>query len=629
MPKNKSQKTDRDYNSLGSEIFSLMLGSWNALNIAMNVEDFEKWLWSNYKMILPEVFEGFKILLGSSLNTFIYLLAIEQDLGLKEDFVFYRARFNGTPMNKFPSTCEKSHLIKNLDKFRRKVINSKTPEELKKSVKLFRDNVLEIFRNIYEEYAEPNRNISVSKSELLNYATIDCVFTFLDDLRQGYPQGIILNPFDGKPSWWYMELEFTDKWRKGLRGYAYTLQYIWHMLLGDKIKNTSLINMHNVNSTVKLDEYFEIIEKEIINPIESKIGGLLGAVPLFFISSTVPKSLFGKLLEKPSTLKLGTSEYLDYLLLWYSVEVIDSSNGLIFNSTPTILSLFVGNIHIRREYEIEDKLLVIKFIHPNNMGHDYSYGILIESRGSIADYSGWIIFLDCCGDYSGFNFSLYNLIEQHLDKYWDEIEITEYEISKEEFRKYLMSKSPLKSKLELWRALTMHPSFERLLLEDIKGAFLEMLVYYMESFDNDKRVVWRQKINGLEHDILIEDEKQIKIIECKTELSNYDLGTEIEKLKNKIKKYPSEKRKIGFFYTWHPIRPEQINILKKENIGYKVMSDEVKVNRAFRNVKLKDIIRLFEYEKLDKKMIKELKKYIDGMSLKIDEDFKESKERGS
>lgn len=128
------------------------------------------------------------------------------------------------------------------------------------------------------------------------------------------------------------------------------------------------------------------------------------------------------LVDIPPEKILSQEENLQQVLLWYPVQALPQSGSYVFNGVPAFTLTLLGSIERKRLFSIDEETLIIRFVHPQKdiqwkQANNYSYAILVEAFGSIADYSGWLIFFDCCGNYSGFAGSEYESAELFIKHY--------------------------------------------------------------------------------------------------------------------------------------------------------------------------------------------------------------------
>lgn len=446
---------------------------YNILKIVTDSAAFKKWLKDYHKLEeYNELLDGYIFFLSTCFRGLINTIILENSFDIEEDYVFYRARFVGTDIYDIPNTCEKTIFIKNIWGKTKNIRNSTSWDEITTSIKDIED-LLKSFEKIYENNIIPVN--CLSKNYALNSATILKTYIFLNNLQHGVPLAYVVP---------ILKSDMTEKQVERLyTGYAYTLQYLWYKLLGkQKFLNSSLKDLHRAHEIypqeadeeflwsrpkpvkVKrdcwtyLDRFFGIIKNEIIEPLENELKndsnftGLLDSLLVCqnFDETMIENYLIKNELKDPTYLsknnKKSLHKKLDYEFLWYKVDILDSSKSSVFNGVPAFTSTLIGNIKRKRYFGNNEKVFVLKIKHPAGKDiYDYSYGVLIEAFGSIGitDYSGWLIFLDCATDYSGFGGSLHQEAEIFIKKFLEEgsVEVKEIIVDKNIFIEYLSNKS--------------------------------------------------------------------------------------------------------------------------------------------------------------------------------------------
>lgn len=312
-----------------------------------------------------------------------------------------------------------------------------------------------------------------------------------------------------------------------------------------------------------LDMFFGKINEEIIEPLKSRVGTISVFNPLLKSSDKFNKSLISEFLRRdelknPRYLETTDNKErmrkkLDYLFLWYDVNVLNTQKLTVFNGVPAFISTLIGNVELNRIFGSDEKVLALRFKHPVEgvQGYDYSYGILIQafSNIGIADYSGWLIFFDCATDYSGAGGVLHDESEIFIEKFLDEekIEIKEDIVDKERFKKYLAEKSTSSVFGEI-KYMTPLGVYTELSISEIqrkveeftgtaKGKFFEYLFY---NWLAEKKHVRYKKIrcdcylNKEQIDVLAEAESDVYIFECKVNLHIGEIDEIKKQIENKV-----------------------------------------------------------------------------------------------
>lgn len=579
-----------------------IFGTLNCIRIASNLDQFIDWLKNEYKVDdFNPIFEGYKFFIESAIRTFLHTVIYESSLGIKEDFVFFRARFSGILINKVPNTCEKTIFLKHIINQLREISRAKNINDLKKALLHFKELVIDTFDRILDKNILVAEDVKILKDEALRYETIFWVYIFLNDTSSG-----LLDQIQIPKGYWISILNNSinkERYSKVFHGYKYSLQFTWSNLLGEKYRSTSLINLHTSKTWSVLDSYFEKIRDEIINPIEKQLGTNLGFPnALLNLKEKIPASSLKKFLVPMSTAQLTEKECLEYNLLWYNLELLDASS--IFNGVPAFIALLAGTAELKHRFSKgEDKAYVCKFTHPDKSvnGNDFSYGVLIEAFGSagISDYSGWILFFDCCGDHSGFTGSEHAMAEAIIDEYKKrkQIELREMIIEKNKFKKYIAPKIVSRNQEDIYRPLERE-SRERLktnIIAESRGLITELLAYYTLTKSGQGIVNWNIVQNKDQYDLILETVDQTILVECVYNPSNMNADDEVKKIKEKLVGLKTRKTKNCVFWFW--LRPQQktIDRLHRNGINFEVIYELIQTDPAWRGKKLDKLKIIFNF----------------------------------
>jgi len=590
------------------DIFSVL----NCIKIISDADKFKDWLKKEHGISnFDDLFDGYKFFLESAIRTFLQTIMYDSSLSIKEDFVFYRATFVGVELNKIPDTCEKTILLKNINKKLRIVKKAKNWQEIKEALNQFNKDVLVVFEKIFSNNVEVIPKLNISKDNALKYTTMFYTYIFLNDTSRFLPHGYWVSVLDNR-----IDLE---QYKKNFEGYKYSLQFVWFSLLGEKYYSTSIKKLHqskdwsvkkeflDLNNKPKglkerddLDAYFRKIQTEIIMPLEEKLKVDFVFTKILYLKKKISKGILKDLLKPSKEPQLNEKEKLDFELLWYPVEVLDSSKSHIFSGVPAFISLLAGTVERKRVFSSGEKAYICKFIHPNESvkGNDFSYGVLIEAVGStgISDYSGWILFFDCCGDYSGFSGSEHAMAEMFIRTYREKgsIELREMVIDKTKFRDYIADKIVSDKREEITHLLeeTTKRRKERDIVNEARGLVLELITYYTLSKKKHYLVDWNITVDKEQLDIILETNSDFTLIECILDPNNENIDEEIEKIKRKMDNYNTNKNKNCQFWFWS--RPSQKTSYKLKIARKKwpvlsepiVLSELIRKNPDWQNKKL-------------------------------------------
>jgi hypothetical protein len=304
------------------------------------------------------------------------------------------------------------------------------------------------------------------------------------------------------------------------------IQHLWYRLLGGEFANSVVAEIHKAANWREFDNYYRPIQYELIDPKEN-LTGLKGGFNTLLVAKTNAKNNISELLEpKAKEQPLAPQKELQRKFLWYDIELIDASST-VFNGVLTFVSLLKGAVVLRRRSGITEPLLVMQVKHPagETGKHDYSYGILLEAHGGfgIADYSGWLLFYDCCGDYSGFAGSQYATAEQEIEKHLKRktIEIHQLTIPKDKLLD-LMGDKLLSTTKDVMHAAEKTRSTLRLTEDKLgaaKGLLLELLgvhhYYYTGDSKSTTKVEWSYERLEQEIDLLVKTGGSLIFVECK------------------------------------------------------------------------------------------------------------------
>jgi len=486
------------------------------IKLILGINDFVNWL-ENYHEVenYEDILEGYKFMVKTLIGMFIRSICDNISFNIEEDFVFHRAiRYVGLEIDAIPNTCPKAIFIKNIYELAKPIWKAKNWDELTKEAKTFSSKFFPIFDNILEGYVIIST--SIDKKSAIKYSAILHALIDLNDTQHGLPKGYVTSVF-------YHRKGFSSEYyQKILQGYKYALQFLWFNLLDKRIFNKLLTCIHLAQSWKEVDKYFGVISREIVRPMEEKMG--IGALDkLLSVKKKIPKKSFGILLErKPREKIYSEGEKLNRLLYWYPLEILSSSS--IFNGVPAFISVLSGLVKNREIMGIKEKVDVLRIKHSmeSEGEYDYSYGILIEVMSNIlADYSGWIIFYDCATDYSGFWRYKHSLAESFIEMYekMDKIRVREIIIDKEKFLQYLKKDVVSKDYKEILE-VGEKKKIEDSKLNEAKGLLLELLLYYILTEDNYDKVIWNYKRKyrneTIQMDVVARKTAELYFFECKT-----------------------------------------------------------------------------------------------------------------
>ncbi|MDV0446519.1 hypothetical protein MsAg5_03610 [Methanosarcinaceae archaeon Ag5] len=508
----KEKKTTKNYD------MNVIFGAINSIVILADIEKFKSWLMEEHH-ISPTDFEnnlfiGYRYSIETLIRTLMWWVESENSFGFEEDEYCYRAHYVGINIEKIPNTCDKTKVLKKIYFELKKIENTTNSLQFEKQVKNLQKSILDPFLHIFKNDVKAFNKLNLKKREALRYSSMYVTYIFLNDTQYMEPRGF------------YVSILNNDKrdQKSLLEGYKYSIQYLWTKLLGEIYKETSINQIHltkvwaqsfdsyldqkdTLVKEISFDSYFGIIKREVVEKhIENKMKDIFD--PVFLLKKKGPdKQILKRLISNSlPDIELTTQEKVDQLTLWYDkIEMLTSSKLDTFNGVNTFIQLLLGAVEIKKLQGVEEKVYVRKFVHPNmiiknngivkqDQGNDYSYGILIDTFGSFGtDYSGWVIFYDCCTDYSGFGGTEHENAEGIIRLRENEINLDRLTIDKNELYDIFSEKITKRYHEEdeyIEHQMVKYNDFENIKnkyknLEtkfyEAKGMLVELLKYYIES----------------------------------------------------------------------------------------------------------------------------------------------------
>jgi len=528
----------------------------NILRDILNFDKFNQWLkkegidFDKYNL-----FEGYRFFIETSLRCLISEITDDFSLGLEGDDIFRRADFRGESIFQLPNSSEKTKIIKYLALILKDIAIPKNLGELLKKCEPL-TTFLNKIKKIYDN-STLKKEVKIDKGEMLKYLSLYWTYISLIDNQRGVPQGHY-HPLlkSGLTS---------EKMKNSLKGFQYSLKYIiesnYGSLKGKRLNDLTISETlfkkkdlvdpfedenekseeyKDILNWRSIDRFHSVMQKEIIDSLEKEIGENFGMNRFFVIKEVNKNELINEIkgLPSPKYLELkdkkSVFKKLDLNFLFYSeFEILDSERRGIFNGVPAFIYTAKGFAISKEEKEIDEPVKIIRFVHPEKgvNGNNYSYAVLIESYGSLADYSGWLVFYDCCGDYSGFSGSQHAQAESFLKSYskMGLVEIQEFKVELNYFKEYLAKKVSRKVGMRSFdeEMNYLEKSSNKTNLEsemsNAKGLLMELIVYYLHSKKKPlpKKIDWHVKYDpDFQFDVVFNVGNKITFCECKWSKDN-------------------------------------------------------------------------------------------------------------
>lgn len=366
----------------------------------------------------------------------------------------------------------------------------------------------------------------------------------------------------------------ADSWR--------TYKYIYNATGYD-----SIIPHHefNINEQTCLDSYFWRIKDEITDKLEIKHRQILHTIDANYKLNPLnycKEKYFSDLLtpmksDKPS--QLSIDDKIHEILYWYPFDIIDGENTPVHLGTPSFNTMLAGTVTLRKNVTTPfPNTIIAKFTHPlpgKKIKNDYSYGILIDSKSASGHYNcGWIIYQNVCSNYSGFSVMEYTETEKLIKKYIEQgnVELRELHVPLDIFKE--VTEKEVNNKAHI-NSYTSNKNANDIIQKSRAYCF-ELFTYYLHSrYYKDRfhtiALNTNKKSPSGERDVVLWNNTEVLLIECKLNPNNQNLENEIEKIKYKLSEYTHLKKSFQFWF-WHEPSTQNESILKKNNITYIVVS---------------------------------------------------------
>jgi hypothetical protein len=535
------------------------------------------------------ILSGFKLLLRVIFESYLYDLECDTFLRLSSDKKTDRAFFKGVPPEKIPPTSEKANCIKNLHAMMQQVHRSKDFDSLGIGLERIRVRFISPLADVFEKNVVVDAKLSrrIGKNELLRYVAMFKLWVHAHAIDRLVPLRLFFPELlkDPKVISRRKRLDYI------LPGYKLGLAFLWYSFPGNRMDAP----VHRIVSSKDWEELFSVCNgmREDIRRLESDVGIQFGLTKFFATRGNPQKTKFLPLIRRSSSPKLELNEWIDQALLWHQVEIIDSASSKIFSGSSTFTSLLYGEILARRKAGVRKKLDIIRFRHPGEPVF-YSYGLLMERFGSISDFSGWLIFTDVGGEYTGLGGNEYLQAEKALRDRSRYVNVSELEIDMKSLREFFLFKigqelsllgSPSPTDIMRFRV----DDLEKLLAAS-RGRLLEFVtkLHYEQDFErvqinfDDPSVFPRH--NEIDVFAVSQSKGELVVVECSTQVPINRIDDLIDEMKTKAQclkrseKYGSFARYTKVFVTTKGSilgLPHRNQILAKlRKAGIKVMSVE-------------------------------------------------------
>ncbi|MBI4392857.1 MAG: hypothetical protein HY556_03535 [Euryarchaeota archaeon] len=386
-----------------------------------DVSTFKKFL-AHHNRRPDECFVGYRDVARRMMGRYLSSFTHDDFLGLQQDWKTHRAFFVGLDPEKMPPTCEKAIAYKNLHRIFTRIASSKNYADLEEALgeieKIFTGPLRKVLYacGAIDRTKAPN----VTLEDLTNYSARFWVWDIGHDLHR-FEAAMTDSP---------TRLRQHPKTEKTiLIGYAAGCGYLWSTLLGDT--NAPIVKATlDATSWEKFDSLNARVRSECVDRMDREVGWDPILSDVFLVQAAAAKALFPDLLRPSGSPQLTLHDKIREAMIWHQFEVIDSGHHKIFSGASSVVSLLIGEIVVKRGNDNPDKVEILRFHHADDGW--YSFGVLLERRTSISDYSGWLIFTKVGSPASGFANSELQEVEHALTRYAHDVNVTTSNVTLED-----------------------------------------------------------------------------------------------------------------------------------------------------------------------------------------------------
>lgn len=650
----------KDFTSPREHDVGDVYASVRILSILTNLADFRQWLREE-----KEIQDSEQLVRGTGFFFEVALLSLalsvrfDSSLGLTESLAFSRADFHGDiDIEEVPNDCEKTVLLKRIKSTQKSVRKCKSWNELERVLPDIR-SLIDPIREVVEEHASPRLNLSLQEAK--DFVTKRHLFVFFQESERGLPKVCLLSPLlpYRRGSVFFAEV---------FSYYVLCLEYVWKDILGATFENSKMSKIQEelpefrplaerhlsaeeswfddpllrelsdlvevpaerreeaddrlsareregLVSWLALDRLSNNAYHEELVPLEKSLGSASWTLPALTIAE-VDKSILEGLFSKdgisePSYFSGKDWEskrrLLDFHFLWYPMEVLESGITKIFNGVPAFLSVVMGACRLRDSFGGDSPIEIRVFKHPVRKfeeGFEYSYAVLIEVHGALSDHSGWLVFNDCTGEYSGYPEYECLLARRRLDEMEEDGDIKQNEVTIDlkSFKRYLQENGRVMA--ETARGATLMESREviesqREIISALRGKFFEYVFYrWLTMQGSYTEVKGPGEFTDVQTDCIGIRDSDIDVFECKIDLHRGidDVVKQIRAKDEAVKSKFPDKDSHPFVVVYHKVDASRRLALEHQGIG--VVDDFRSKIRSLsiHSLDRHDILRILDYD---------------------------------
>jgi hypothetical protein len=606
-----------------------VLGSARYLQICLDTLGLESWLLHSHPdTSVADIYEGRKYAIDLGFRLLIDSISDDYSFGLPEDFLLHRANWQGVAANEFQSDSVRAKIINNLLGRRYEIMTSSAPDEFEAAINRMRTELDSFLMNARKAAARP-RGFHLAKITAIDYAAMWWVYLRAHDARFSEPVGFRSSLIDG-------DIGRDRTSRATPVGLGHIFQYFWTKMIGSIAANEAVGQIHLVKEWISadperadrtFDDFFRPIQSQIIEPLEKLVGVGLNQGRLLPIRSSTLE-LFKPWLQDLPLQPLELWQRWRQSFAWYPIEVIGRSAQNLYTGAGGLLSALLGHRSMKQRGNNSEPVLIVRIRHPQGERRwDYSYAVLIEGGGSFgfSDYSGWLLFWDVAGNYSGTANNLRIQIENLITEF--EIDRTvevfaQIDVRQQTFLEWIDQEhsdgtndtdkpEPPSTgiSMDVYRELSSSAKNAQELLAESKGLLTELLGWWTETGElqpvNVEKSGWDNFGRG-PVDLVIASNASgvIKFIECKASLDQFAEPKKMDELIAKVSKLT---RDPNFKREWNYTSQTKIEIVVcfVKNLSRKnPLIEQEFLQRGITLVDMYDVVRKSNYSGVTKRLKK-------------------------
>jgi len=489
-----------------------------------------------------ELLLGFKLMLAVNLHAMVKGLITHPNwFDVELDNVLLQKRFwSYDPLDDYPVLSNHGILIRNLLECKRKILSATTWEELKTAHNFivdYLDLYSQFFNNGYSVALESdNKKSKIELKPFLTKLTLSYVVVQLGDpkyAKEAYrdiyhsPRKMTIQRVMELEKEWARRWEDQNEYKipfvrrkQDMEGYIIAFIYLVQSLMPKQEMTKWQKLFPNIISSANFMQFRQSareVYEEIVKSLEEEWGFGYAFENLHFQRNPFPNDDLKKRLLKPMFKYSRKKARLNELFMYKPVRLVQYENSI--SGAHFFHHVFNGVLSLAKRNE--DKIPIIRFIHPEPPGNGYSYAIFMPSYGTVmADCSEWWMFYNSFSDYSGTGGQAFRDVEKliHQNKKFVKIETAKIHSSDSDFISLLESHKVKLLRTTLGKLWDVNRLSQGILLELLAALYFTRMGYSNVVLRKPSKV-----IKGRHIDIsAIKENKEgveLALIECKGKLS--------------------------------------------------------------------------------------------------------------